>query len=149
MKQQKEICQLSRKPIAHKVRKYFIQVDNLLKKYYEYIIYGLNEKQEMITMGKKPVIHPMEAIMYIFKTNVEGDFKVGTTRKPKKRAREHNCANSKDLELVFRYEIKDKKRVDSCVKNVLKPWLTRNDREIYKLKLEKIKEVIVKCDEMR
>lgn len=143
----KEICQMSRKPIADKVRKYFIQVDSLLKKYYQYIIHGFMEKERMIAIGKKPIINPEHGLMYVFKTTIKGEHKVGSTGKFKKRSSSHNCAQAEDLKLAFIYEVKDKKRVDVCVKNKLKPWLTMKDREIYKISLEEIKKVIIDCDE--
>jgi len=65
----------------------------------------------------------------------------------KKRSTAHNCSQAENLELAFIYEVIDKKRVDSCVKNKLKPWLTRDDREIYKINLDEIKKIIIDCND--
>lgn len=102
----------------------------------------------LIENGIKPILHENTGIMYVFKTNEEDDYKVGTAKNPHARFKSHNCSLATNLELKYRYEVKDKSRVDSCVKNVLKPWLIRKDREIYRAKLSKIIDAISNCDEL-
>ena len=101
----------------------------------------------MFALGKKPIINPKSGLMYVFKTTKKGKYKVGATGNFGKRSKKHNCPQAEDLELAFIYEVKDKKRVDACVKNKLKPWLARDDREIYKINLSEIKEIIIDCNE--
>jgi hypothetical protein len=111
-----------------------------------HIIYSLKNKTKEILDNKKPSVNPKAGIIYIIEVpNEENTFKIGKTTNSKKCFASHNCANSTDLVIKFKYETEELSRTETCIKNLLKPMRVRNDREIYKLDLTLIKKLVRKC----
>jgi len=145
----KEICLSTKSRKAKEVRNYFKQVEYLLHKYYIYIIDHMKDVQKEILKNKSCKYNEgkqKRRFLYVYKTNDENEFKLGITTNRKQRDNSHNCALSIKLIKVFEIETSDHVRLESCVKNALKSVRVRKNNEIYKIKLEKIKKVILDCE---
>ena len=79
----KKFCQLTRSKHGNDVRDYFIDVEETLNKYKDYIIEGLSDKLDATKKGRKPKVNPEKALIYIFKTADSKDnslYKIGRTK---------------------------------------------------------------------
>jgi len=145
----KEICLSTKSKKAKEVRNYFKQVEYLLHKYYIYIIDHMKDVQNEILKNKSCKYNEgkqKRRFLYVYKTNDENEFKLGITTNRKQRDDSHNCALSIKLIKVFEIETSDHIRLESCVKNALKPVRVRKNNEIYEIKLATIKKIILDCE---
>lgn len=144
----KNISQSSRTQKGDEVRKYFIEIEKILKLYYLHIINSLKIKQTELLENKKPSVNPKKGFIYIFEVPCDGNkkYKLGKTINLEKRKNSHNCGLSTDLILKFQFETENITEVESCAKMLLKNKRFRNDREIYETTLDEMKIFIRNCD---
>lgn len=145
----KEICLSTKSKKAKEVRNYFKQVEYLLHKYYIYIIDHMKEVQNEILKNQTRKYcedKQKRRFLYVYKTNEADKLKLGATKRRKQRDDSHNCALAIKLIKVFEIETSDHMRLESCVKAALKPVKVRKNNEIYEIKLEAIKKVILGCE---
>ena len=75
----------SRTKKAIQVREYYYELEQILDKYKEYIIKGLEDKIKKLENNQKPKINPSKGVIYILETaDGLGHYKVGKTIKFKK-----------------------------------------------------------------
>jgi hypothetical protein len=65
---------------------------------------------------------------------------------PKTRFSKHNSPLANDLEVLFQYETDNIDQVESCVKALMKKAQYRKYKEIYKIDLNILKQIIKNCD---
>ena len=146
----KRLCMLSRTKNAEEVRTYFIMLERLVDKYKQDIVDGMQKRIEQLERNQAPKSNPKKGVIYIFKAdeNFNDIVKIGKTGDLKKRMKSHNSSHKDDLEVLFYFETDDIDKVESCVKSILKDARYRQYKEVYKMSVSLIKELIDSCDSM-
>ena len=144
----KKICMSTNSKIGTQVQQYFLDIEVALYKYKNYIIEGMNKKIQQLENNQKPKINPTKKIIYVFRA-LNSDltlYKIGKTINSKTRFSSHNSPLANDLEVLFQYETDNIEQVESCVKVLMKKAQYRKYKEIYRVDLDIIKQVIQNCD---
>ena len=151
----KRLCMRSHGKMAEHVRTYFIQVENLVVKYRQQLLDGMQKDMERIesaarARGSPKASAPLEGYIYVLRASEKHDsvFKIGRTRDLSRRLREHSAALADVLEVVYVFKTDDVKAVETCVKGWLRErqWKRASCNEVYKADLEMVKQVIQGCD---
>ena len=151
----KEICMISQTKKAKEVRKYFLEMEKLVKRYYEVIDEYLNEQLELYKKNQKPkpknkkgnVVYILEA-MNVGTTLIKFAkklYKIGKTKDMDDRIKKYNTGNANDVDYIFRVYVKDKDAVENCIKIALKDHRYRKYKEVYEVTEEIIKQIASKC----
>jgi len=144
----KRLCMMSKTKKSEEVRLYFLEMENLIIKYKDYIIDGMQKKIDQLENNQKSKINPTKGIIYVFRA-LNSDltlYKIGRTINSKNRFKSHNSTLANDLDVIFQYETDDVKQLESCVKVLMKKAQYRKYKEIYQVDLDIIKKTIKKCD---
>ena len=144
----KKICLSTNSKFGPKVQQYFIDLELILYKYKNYIIDGMKNKIKELENNQKPKINSQKKIIYVFRalnTNLTL-YKIGKTINSKTRFSKHNSPLANDLEVLFQYETNNIDQVESCAKALMKKAQYRKYKEIYKIDLNILKQVIKNCD---
>lgn len=147
----KKICQLTRTKKGDLVREYFLQLEEIVNKYRIYIIDGLRDKIKKLERNQKPYKNRKKGIIYIFRvTDKERDsvYKIGRTVNIKKRLKSHNSSTADNIDVLFIYECDDIKTVEKCVKALMTQYQYRKYKEVYRINIDILKEVIHDCNDM-
>lgn len=132
------ICMLSKSKKANKVRDYFI----ILRKF---ITYYKNNIDKMI-LDK---IKNNKKCVYVLLVDKKTDlYKIGQTSEFKKRLMQYATGHSKHPDIKFIMLIDDPLQVENCVKIFIKSTQYKKNKEIYKIPISTLKEIIVGCGEM-
>jgi hypothetical protein len=144
----KKICLSTNSKFGPKVQQYFIDLELILYKYKNYIIDGMKNKIKELENNQKPKINSQKKIIYVFRAlNTDLTlYKIGKTINSKTRFSKHNSPLANDLEVLFQYETDNIDQVESCVKALMKKAQYRKYKEIYKIDLNILKQVIKNCD---
>jgi phage anti-repressor protein len=145
----KKICLMTKSKIGEKVRQYFIDVELAIYKYKKHIINSLNEKVNKLENNQKPKIKYSKGIIYVFRALNEENatlYKIGKTINSKKRFNSHNSPLSNDIEIVLVYEADNIEQLEKCIKTYMQKAQYRKYKEIYRVNLDIIKNVIKVCD---
>jgi predicted GIY-YIG superfamily endonuclease len=128
------------------VREYFYGLEELIDKYKNYIIEGLNEKIKKLENNQKPKINPSKGIIYIIQTADDKSlYKIGKTKNLKKRLQNYNADKKDDIIPVYIYETNNIDAVEKCVKAFIKEYQYRKYKEVYEVNIDIIKTFINKC----
>jgi phage anti-repressor protein len=144
----KELCMLSRCEKSSQVRKYFIEMEKLIKTYYSEINESMMKQINVIKTNQKPKINVIGGTIYIIKAqnNISHDvYKMGKTNNIKKRMNVYNTANSNDIEVIFVQKVDNIDAVENCVKSMAKRFQYRSKKEIYEVDIEVLKGIIDDC----
>jgi phage anti-repressor protein len=147
----KKYCLMTKSDKGNEVRNYFINIEEVLYKFKDYIIKGLYDKIKKLENNQKPFINPKKGIIYVFKAmdNKNDDitlYKIGRTFNLKKRLQNYNAGLSDNLELVLIYEADNIIQLEKCIKISMKEAQYRKYKEIYEVNIDIIKEVINNCN---
>ena len=149
----KELCMLSRTEKAKEVRKYFLSVGKLVKKYYTDIQTKLYKQLDLLKENQKPKVDIKGGVIYILRaqnTTAEAVgkelYKLGKTENIKTRLKTYNSGNANDIEPVFILKVNNVSSVEDCIQNLMKDSQYRKYKEIYEVDLDIIKKACVYCD---
>lgn len=146
----KRISMNSNTDKGKEVREYYEKIEKLLHKYKDHIIDGLNKKIGILENNQKPKIESKKSLIYFIRSQLTANdvFKLGKSKKIKKRLLSHNSSHADDLEVVLVFETMNMTEVESCLKGVLKKKQYRKRKEIYQIDLDTLKEVLEGCDKL-
>jgi phage anti-repressor protein len=145
----KELCMISQTAKAKEVRKYFIEMEKLIKRYFETIKEEVYKKVGILEKNQKPKVNIDSGIIYILKA-LNSDttlYKLGKTTNLKNRLKTYNSGNANDIEPLFILPVKDIDSVESCIKKGCKKFQYRKYKEVYEIDIEVLKEVMEECNE--
>ena len=145
----KELCMISQTAKAKEVRKYFIEMEKLIKRYFETIKEEMYKKIGLLETNQKPKSAVKGGIIYILKAlNTNATlYKLGKTTDLKNRLNTYNSGNANDVEPLFIIPVKDIDSVESCVKKACKKFQYRKYKEVYELDIELLKIIIDDCND--
>jgi hypothetical protein len=138
----------SRTKKAIQVREYYYELEEVIDKYKEYIIRGLEDKIEKLENNQKPKINSSKGIIYILQTaDGLGHYKVGKTKNLKQRLKQYNGDKKDDIIPLYIYETDNIDEVEKCVKSYAKKYQYRKYKEVYKADINMLKDLINDCGE--
>lgn len=145
----KEICMISQTPKAKQVRKYFIELEKLVKRYFETIKESLYKKIGLLETNQKPKLYIKSGVIYIIRAlNTDVTlYKLGKTKDLRDRLNDYNIGNANDIEPLFIIPVDDIHNVEKCVKNTVKKHQYRKWKEVYEIDIEILKEIMEKCND--
>lgn len=146
----KELCMISNSPKAKEVRKYFIELEKLIKRYYETIKEAMYKKIGYLETNQKPKYNIDSGVIYIILANNTEDtlYKIGKTKDLDKRLDNYNIGNANNLEPLFIIPVNDITAVENCIKALCKQYQYRKYKEVYEIDLDLLKKAIVGCTEL-
>ena len=140
---------LSQTNKAKQVRKYFLEVERLIKRYNQEIKNELYKEIGLLSTNQKPKTKIVGGVIYILLAMNSSTtlYKIGKTRKLRERLDNYNSGNANDIEPLFLLRVNDVDKVENCLKNILKSYQYRKYKEVYEIDFDIIKKLITKCDE--
>lgn len=152
----KRLCLLSRTYKAEQVRSYYLQLEELVDKYKNFIIDGLNGRIGILENNQRPIIDTQSGVIYVFEVKPYSDdlvktqqkYKIGKARNIKARMSSHNSSHADNVNILFIYEVDDIDRVENCLKAIIKPYQYRKRKEIYEIGIDTLKDVIKSCGDI-
>jgi phage anti-repressor protein len=146
----RRICMNSNTERGKEVRKYYEKIEKLLHKYKDHIIESLQKRIDILEHNQKPKIEQKKGVIYFLKSQLEADniFKLGKSKKFKKRLISHNSSHSDDVEVALIFETDNIDEVEGCMKAILKKKQYRKRKEIYQVDLDVLKNIMESCSEI-
>ena len=147
----KRLAMMSRSKNAELVRSYFIEVEGLYIKYRKYIMNGMEQEIRTLANNQKPKPYTGRkgGFIYIIKVgDRDGVYKVGRTEDISKRMKTYQTGLADDVDVLFMYETDDLKKTEACVKTWLFDHQYRNNREVYEIDVNDLKDVVVGCQKI-
>lgn len=142
----KMLCMNSKTEKSIEVREYFYGLEELIDKYKNYIIEGLNDKIKTLENNQKPKINPSKGVIYIIQTADDKSlYKIGKTKNLKNRLQNYNADKKDDITPIFIYETDNIDAVEKCIKAFMKEYQYRKYKEVYEVNIDIIKAFIHKC----
>jgi len=145
----KELCMISQTSKAKEVRKYFIEMEKIIKRYFETIKEEMYKKIGLLEINQKPKLNIKGGVIYILKAlNSETTlYKLGKTKNLKNRLNTYNTGNANDVEPLFILQVNDIDSVESCVKKACKTHQYRKYKEVYEIDIDVLKDVMSECND--
>jgi phage anti-repressor protein len=145
----KEICMISQNKKAKEVRKYFIEMEKLIKRYFQTIKDDMYKKLGLLEVNQKPKVNVVGGVVYILKSlNTDVTlYKLGKSDDLKKRLQTYNTGNANDIEPLFILPVNDITGVEDCVKIACKKFKYRKYKEVYEIDIDVLKEVMSDCND--
>jgi len=143
----KKICQATKSKMGKEIRQYFIDIEYVLYKYKDYIINELTKNNQQLEYNQKPKINNETGMIYVFKA-LNSDltlYKLGNTINSKNRFKNYNSGNANDIEIIFQFETESPHQIEKCVKSLIKEKQYRKWKEIYKIDIDVLKQIIKGC----
>lgn len=146
----KELCMISQTSKAKEVRKYFIEMERLIKRYYETIKEKMYNDIGLLKINQKPKIQTNSGVLYIIKTlnTDETLYKIGKSQNLRNRLNGYNSGNANDIEPEFIIPVKDINSAEKCVKAIAKRFQYRKYKEVYEMDLNMLKSLLETCSEV-
>lgn len=146
----KELCMISQTTRAKEVRKYFIEMERLVKRYYITIKEEIYKQIGILENNQKPKLDVKGGLIYILEAQNSTTtlYKLGKTEDLKNRIKNYNTGNANDVEPIFILKVNDVNSVENCIKNACKKYQYRKHKEVYQIDIDVLKEVIYKCDNL-
>ena len=118
--------------------------------YKNYIIESLQQKIDILENNQKPKVNTKKGVIYFIRSQLESDdiFKLGKSKKFKKRLLSHNSSHSDDVEIAIIFETEYIDQVEGCLKSILKKHQYRKRKEIYQINIDILKEIMEGCNEL-
>ena len=133
---------------AVQIREFYYELENILDQYKNYIIEGLNQRINTLENNQKPLVNQKKGIIYIIETiDGIGHYKIGKTTNLKKRLLSYNGDKKDDIIPLYVYETDDIDNVELCIKSYMKKYKYRKYKEVYKVDINLLKELINDCAE--
>jgi phage anti-repressor protein len=145
----KELCMISQTSKAKEVRKYFIELEKLIKRYFEIIKAEMYKKIGILEINQKPKTKIKGGVIYILKA-LNSDitlYKLGKTKDLRNRLNTYNSGNANDVEPLFILPVNDIDSVESCVKKACKTHQYRKYKEVYEIDIDVLKDVMTECND--
>jgi len=145
----KLLCMKSKTKKSIQVREYFYGLEELIDKYKNYVIEGLNEKIKKLENNQKPKINEKKGIIYVLQTSDDTSlYKIGKTHNLRNRLQNYNADKKDDIIPIYIYETDNADAVEKCVKLFMKQSQYRKYKEVYQVNIDIIKEFINKCGDL-
>ena len=135
---------------ARKVRYYYVVLEKLVEIYKDDIIENQNKKIKILERNLKKIKYPVKGALYIIQlTEYDTDgFRIGKTFNLNKRVKGSNTHNKDDPEVMYTFYTNDRHRLEKCVRNALKYYEYRNNKDFYVTTKQNIIDALSDCNEL-
>jgi phage anti-repressor protein len=147
----KMLCMRSKTKKADKVREYYIEIEKLIDKYKDIIIEENNKKIKILENDLKKEIQPSGDICYIFEETDELNIKyyrLGQTENLTKRLATHNSSSVHKKVIAFKIKTTNISHYEACLRGSMYDFRYKNNKDYYKIPLDKIKYAIKTCGDV-
>jgi len=147
----KMLCMRSKTKKADKVREYYIEIEKLIDKYKDIIIEEHNKKIQILENDLRKEIQPFGDICYIFEETDELNIKyyrLGQTENLAKRMASHNSSSVHKKVVAFKIKTTNILHYEACLRGSMYDFRYKNNKDYYKIPLDKIKYAIKNCGEV-
>lgn len=145
----KRLCMRSRSKQAENVRSYFIELEVLVAKYNEQMIYGMKNEIQKLSKALKPKTADHAGYFYVLMASPNGTiYKIGRTKDLNKRLSTYQTGKLDEVQVVFKYRTDRLIAMEKCVKAWLEPYKVRKYKELYEVNLDIIKRLAQGCDNL-
>jgi phage anti-repressor protein len=144
----KMLCMRSRTKKADKVREYYIEIEKLIDKYKDIIIEENNKKIKILENDLRKEKQPSGNICYIFEEIDELNIKyyrLGQSGDLTKRMATHNSSSVHKKVVAFKIKTDNILHYEACLRGSMYNFRYKNNKDYYKIPLEKIKYAIKNC----
>ena len=156
----KELCMISQSKRAKEVRKYFIEMEKLIKRYYETIKEAMYKEIGLLKNNQKPKTGlPKGGVLYVIEAqntvtphaigkidNIKDVlYKIGRSGDVKQRLGGYNTGNANDILPLFTIPVKDIKNAEDCIKRACKRFQYRKYKEVYQINYQVLIESLETC----
>jgi hypothetical protein len=138
---------------AKEVRKYFIEMEKIVRMYHERIRETMYKQIGILKKNQKPKIEVKSVVLYVINAQNnelnEPLYKIGKTNNIVRRVNEHNngvMANDENVEFII--PVKDIGTAERCLKGSIKIFQYRKYKEIYEIDIEVLRDVMSKCKDV-
>ena len=145
----KELCMISQVAKAKEVRKYFIEMEKLVKRYAEIIKEEMYKKIGLLEINQKSKTKIKGGVIYILRAmNTDVTlYKLGKSKGLRERLGNYNTGNANDVEPLFILPVNDIDNVETCIKKSCKLYQYRKYKEVYEIDIDVLKEVMSDCND--
>jgi hypothetical protein len=147
----KMLCMRSKTKKADKVREYYIEIEKLIDKYKDIIIEENNKKIKILENDLKKEKQPSGDICYIFEETDELNvkyYRLGQTENLAKRIAAHNSSSVHKKVVAFKIKTTNILHYEACLRGSMYNFRYKNNKDYYKIPLDKIKYAIENCGEV-
>jgi len=146
----KKLCMILNSKKAKEVREYFLNVEETLNKYKDYIINSLKTQVKSMDLSLKPRKKPSKGVIYGFeiKDNNRKFIKIGKSKDLKHRMIQHNSSHADKIDVEFIFETDNFSEVEGCIKEIMKKYQYRKGKEVYEVSIDKLKKLVNGCDKL-
>ena len=159
----KELCMISQTKKAKDVRKYFLEMEKLVKQYHLEIQEKMLKQLNKLKNNQKKDVEIIGGYVYVFESleknitvkkinniiDIEETklYKLGKSDDINKRFQVYNTGIPNKIIPILKIKVDDIHSVEICAKNALKKYQYRKNREIYDASPDFIRELILNCKE--
>jgi hypothetical protein len=132
------------------VRGYYIEAEKSFINLRTRIMQSKDDRIKQLELNQKGYVLKRltrNGVIYVIKAHPTMSlYKIGMTMWEYERMKSHNRALADDMEQVYRFETTCIKKVEACVKLMLRGRQYRKNKEVYEITLPKLQEIIKACD---
>jgi phage anti-repressor protein len=155
----KELCMIFQSKRAKEVRKYFIEMEKLIKRYYETIKETMYKEIVLLKNNQKPKKDYQKEELYVIEVqntatvhklgkmgNIKEElYKIGKSGDIKQRLVGYNTRNANDILQLFIIPVKDIKSAEDCIKIECKRFQYRKYKEVYQINYKVLVDSLETC----
>jgi len=144
----KMLCMRSRTAKAEKVRQYYIDLEKLIDSYKDTIINNQIRKIKLLENDMKNEKYPKGGHCYIFEEKDELEeiyYRIGQSCNMTKRMANHNSSNSHKKVVIYKIKTDNISHYESCLRGVMFDFRYTNNKDYYKIPLEKLNDAVKNC----
>ena len=144
----KFLCMRSKTEKSQMVRKYYVELENLIEKYSTDFTEKLQQRIAELERNQKTKTLPNNhGVIYVIKASEKYNdiYKIGRSRNLRARLRAYNSGRMDDVDVVYIFETDMLETVETCTKTMLGEKQYRNVKEVYEVNIDVIKSVIKDC----
>jgi phage anti-repressor protein len=142
----KMLCMRSNTKKAEEVRKYYIQLEDLVNEYKEFIIKSQAEKIEKLEYELVGDKYTEAGYFYIYKIN--DYYKIGATNNLKLRFKNINSSHPFSIKPILTAKSKTPFQIEKCVQSIFAQKRIKKNKDFYKVELVELLDAIKDCEKI-
>jgi phage anti-repressor protein len=142
----KMLCMRSHSAKAEEVRKYYIQIEDLIDEYKEFIIESQTKEIEKLEYELVKEKYPEGSHFYIYEIN--NLYKIGATDNLKLRFKNINSSHPYSIKPVLTIETDHPYKIEKCVQSILMNDKIKRKKDFYKTNMMKILNATQDCEKI-
>ena len=142
----KMLCMRSNTKKAEEVRKYYVQLEDLVNEYREFIIKSQSDKIERLEYELVGDKYKEGGHFYIYK--IDEYYKIGATNNLKLRFKNINSAHPYSIKPILSIKSKTPFQIEKCIQSILAQKRIKKNKDFYKVKLGELLDVLTDCEKI-